>query len=395
MKNKIAIASAAFIAAAGASQAEIVINEYLSFEGFIDMSYAHYDGELDGITDESDNNFAIDQVEINWLFDFDPVTAQIDFDYEDNDEDTVEVEQAFANYHFDNGGTVTAGRYDSMLGFEAFEPTGLYQFSFAYGLPNIAGDLIAGLGGGAIAGDDVSAVSSALFPVGPRQSQGVKFTHDTDTTFFGISLQDGVSNYEGRLGGDNDRDGTGFDGGGYGIEVAGSVILADGLTWFLGAFHEDGDGLNTTNINTGDTEAYAINSYITFETGAWIFAGEVTYGENEWDSDLSPAGTLPVDLEVESLNALLMANFAYSDQGSITGRLSYVDSEVDVDTVAGDIEFDYLKYTLAHNWAFSDNLLLVTELSYTDGDIDDSTFITGIDEDFDELLLAAELIFSF
>jgi len=391
MKNKIAIASAAFLAAAGASQAEIVINDFLSFEGFVDMSYASYDGEIDGIANESDNNFAIDQVEINWLFDFDPVTAQIDFDYEDNDEDTVGVEQAFVNYHFDNGATITAGRYDSMLGFEAFEPTGLYQFSFAYGLPNIFGDPLAG-----IAGDDVSAISSALLPVGVRQSQGVKYTYETETTFFGISLQDGVSNYEGRLGGDNDRDGTGFDGGGYGVEIAGSVILADGLTWFVGGFYEDGDGLNTTNINTGDTEAYAINTYVTFETGAWIFAAEVTYGETEWDKDTGLGGTLGNDLEFESLNALLMANFAYSDQGSVTGRLSYVDSESEVDNVSGDIEFSYLKYTLAHNWAFTDNLLLVTELSYTDGEIDDSTtLMTGVDEDFDELLFAVELIFSF
>jgi len=393
MKNKIAIASAAFLAASGASQAEIVINDFLSFEGFVDMSYAHYDGEIDNnVANESDNSFAIDQVEINWLFDFDPVTAQIDFDYEDNDEDTVEVEQAFVNYDLGNGGTITAGRYDSMLGFEAFEPTGLYQYSFAYGLPSFTGDLLDGLGGG-IGGDDVSAISAALFPVGPRQSQGVKYTYETDTSFFGISLQDGVSNYEGRLGGDNDKDGTGFDGGGYGVEVAGSVILADGVTWFLGGFYEDGDGYNTTNINTGDTEAYAINSYVTFETGAWIFAAEVTYGENEWDQGTT--GTLPWDLDINSLNALLMANFAYSDQGSITGRVSYVDSELEADTVPGDVTFEYLKYTLAHSWAFTDNLLLVTEVSYLDGEIDDSTGTTGFNEDFDELLAAVELIFSF
>jgi len=38
MKNKIAIASA-FLAAASFSTAEIVVNDFLSFEGFVDSSY--------------------------------------------------------------------------------------------------------------------------------------------------------------------------------------------------------------------------------------------------------------------------------------------------------------------------------------------------------------------
>ena len=46
-------------------------------------------------------------------------------------------EQAFVNYALANGGVVTAGRYASMLGFEAFEPTGLYQYSFAYAIGNL------------------------------------------------------------------------------------------------------------------------------------------------------------------------------------------------------------------------------------------------------------------
>ena len=79
----------------------------------------------------SENSFGIDQVEISWLFDFDAVTAQVDLEYEEGD-DGVEVEQAFVNYALGNGDVVTAGRYASMLGFEAFEPTGLYQYSTAY-----------------------------------------------------------------------------------------------------------------------------------------------------------------------------------------------------------------------------------------------------------------------
>ena len=68
MKHKIAITSA-FLAASSLTMAEIKINEFLSFEGFVDMSYSHSDTDFEG-EGGSDNSFGIDQVEIDWLFNF-------------------------------------------------------------------------------------------------------------------------------------------------------------------------------------------------------------------------------------------------------------------------------------------------------------------------------------
>ena len=46
----------------------------------------------------------VDQVEISWLFNFDAVTAQIDLEYEDGDDDDNDgVEQAFVNLALSNG----------------------------------------------------------------------------------------------------------------------------------------------------------------------------------------------------------------------------------------------------------------------------------------------------
>ena len=81
---------------------------------------------------ESDNSFAIDQVEIDWLFNFGKVTAQVDLSMKIVQWDDNEVEQAFVSYDLGNGAALTMGRYESMLGLEAKEPTGLYQFSTAY-----------------------------------------------------------------------------------------------------------------------------------------------------------------------------------------------------------------------------------------------------------------------
>lgn len=365
MKNKIAIASA-FLAASSFSTAEIVINDFLSFEGFVDMSYSHVDSEL-GPLGKSDNSFAVDQVEISWLFDFDPVTAQIDFTHLGSDNDRVNrvpfdgnsgVEQAFATYHMENGGAITAGLYASMLGFEAFEPTGLYQYSFAYDLHNA--------GFGAV---DVSNVS-----ILPGYSQGVKYTYEADNSFFGISLQDSV------FGTDNDRFG-GSGASSFGIEAAYALTMDNGVSWFLGGAFEDSDAT--------EGDSYVINTYVTFETGAWLFAAELNYGESE-AGVFALGDNFDSELEEEVLSFLLMANFAYSDVASVTGRISYADHEHD----AG-VEADFVKFTLAHGYAFTDNLFLVNEISYVDGDID-AGGLGGIGSaDYESLLFATELIFSF
>ena len=371
MKNKIAIASA-FIAASSFSTAEIVINDFLSFEGFVDMSYVHSDAEVENES-ESENSFAIDQVEISWLFDFETVTAQIDIAYEGTDGDYEQVEQAFATYHMSDGGSITAGRFASMLGFEAFEPTGLYQYSTAYD-------------GGLVAEEVNSALDQELVDLGwssaeiatlrgilpglPGYNQGVKYTYETDAAFFGVSVLDG--NYDrSRLGGDTNDDGVS----GQAFELAAAYDFGNGFAAFGGFRLDDGDVADTTTFNT----------YATYESGAWLFAAEYVFSELDIDQNFADANTSGLS-EVTINNALLMANYAYSDQASVTGRISYSDQEI-----GNDVEADWLKYTLAHGYAITDNLLLVTEISFIDGDIE----FGGESEDFDGLEAAVELLFTF
>jgi len=380
MKNKIAIASA-FIAASSFATAEIVINDFLSFEGFIDMSYQHADIDSDDVSvaSGSDNSFQVDQVEIDWLFDFDPVTAQIDLAYYgsdaagnagfDNEGDLV-VEQAFATYHFEGdfeGSAITAGRFASMLGFEAFEPTGLYQFSFAYD-----------------------------YSILPGYSEGVKYTYESDNTFFGASILSSYADdqgYAGRLGGSGDSN--------WATEIAGAYVMDNGLSFFLGGFYQDNDAdSDFADDSNVDGETWVINAYATFETGAWLFAAEVNYGDSESGAFGLDAedGTLYEGFSINSddataLSGLLMANYAYSDQGSVTGRLSYEERSIDGDEVAGDVDAEQFKATLAHSWAFTDNLSLITEVSYIDGEVDMDSGLE--DEDFDGVFGAVELLFAF
>ena len=80
-----------------------------------------------------------------------------------------------------------------------------------------------------------------------------------------------------------------------------------------------------------------------------------------------------------------MANYAYSDCCSVTGRISYSDHENEVGGVDG--EADFLKYTLAHNYAVTDNLAVITEVSLVDGEINDV--------DYEALVGAVEVLFTF
>ena len=324
MKKTIAITSA-LAAASSLATAEIKINEFLSFEGFVDMSYSHTDNGGD-LGDSSDNSFSIDQVEIDWLFNFGKVTGQIDLQHENNaDGQDTGVEQAFVSYDLGDGSALTMGRYESMLGLEAKEPTGLYQYSTAYeGLSFL-----------------------------PQYGQGVKYTGQSGDVSYGVSLQDeSFGNDGGRLGGD--------DNGTYSVEAV--VSLASGnFTYSLGGAFEDADDAGDNTI---------INAHVTYVSGAWTLGAEYNHADIESEGDL----------EVDSW--LAMANYAYSDCCSVTGRVSSVDLE---DTF-GDIG-DAIKYTLAHNYALSDNLAIITEVSYIDGEI--------FDVDGDSTTAAVEVLFTF
>jgi hypothetical protein len=325
MKKTIAITSA-LAAASSLATAEIKINEFLSFEGFVDMSYSHTDTEV-ADDSNSDNSFGIDQVEIDWLFNFGKVTAQVDLEYEEAGNNT-NVEQAFVSYDLGNGSALTMGRYESMLGLEAKEPTGLYQFSTAY--------------------DGFNTI--------PQYAQGVKYTGQSGDLSYGVSIQDTVYGLgAGNLGGTDENDGS------YGVEAAVSYT-SGAITYALGYATEDNDEEPDSDI---------LSAHVVYSEGAWTLGAE--YNVTSFEEDGAP------DLDLDSW--LVMANYAYSDCCSVTGRISGVELEEGAD------ELDFLKYTLAHNYALTDNLAIITEVSYVDADDDG--------DDVEALTGAVEVLFTF
>jgi hypothetical protein len=384
MKNKIVL-TAAFFAASTFSFAEIALTENLSVGGFVDMSYTHTDDDQDNTpgnkNSDSGNSYQVDQVEITFGLDYGVVTAQIDLQWELDDGSSID--QAFTTYDLGNGFAVTAGNYDSMLGFEAFEAPGLYQYSTAYSSNSEAFE------------DDDLEVSDAITP---GTNNGVKVTYEDGTQFFGVSVQDGGIFGDNRLGGDSDGSGgailaelTGFDQqvigfgdpgnpiaqdnletSGYAIEAAYARDLGNGFNVFVGLLMEETEVEEQQNNNELSVDTTVLNGYVTYETGPWLFAAEMIQTEHDVE------GVRP-DVEIDSF--LLMANYTYSDQASVTARIS----NVDVDDF-----FDATKLTVAHLYAFTDNLALALEVSSVDYDYEDNNTSDG-----DTLEGAVELLFTF
>jgi hypothetical protein len=289
MKNKIAIASA-FIAASSFSVAEIALTESLSVEGFVAAGY----------TDSSATNasFDLNEVEISFIFDAGGVSARVDTQYvalpfAGQNISVGNIDQAFISYDV-FGGTLSAGLMDSQLGFEAFEAPGLYTNSLAYGQP-------------------------AQRPA----DEAVNFTMQLDeVSSVGVSFINGNNSFIGDLGSDDAI-----------IEVAYGRDLGNGFGAHVGT-RSDGAG---NDLATG---------YITYETGAFLFAAEYI------DDEAADADSYQ-----------LFANYAYADNASVTVRYCSVE-----DGVALGDDRDIL--TLAHQLALADSLMLTTE--YTDnGDADD------------------------
>ena len=355
MKSKIAIASA-FSVVSCISFAEIALTESLSVEGFADMSYSRTEDDS-ATPDQSENSHSLDQVEVTFLLDFDGVDARIDLQWEDGT--GYSVDQAFTSYSPSNGILITAGRYDSMLGFEASEPTGLFQYSGAY-----SSDRETFIDNDVTYSDIIT----------PETNNGLKVSYETDTDFLAISLQDGAFFGDGRLSSDTSADLVSQLTGsldpelsGYAVEAAYAKDLGNGFNALIGAVFETTEVRNAAN-DVG-IDSTAINGFITYETGAWLFVGEY----NMTTHDISTVGELEID------SFLVMANCSFSYQASITGRVSYVDAD--------DI-LEATKFTLAHNYAFTNNLMLVAEISAIDYEFEGGA-------DGETLEGALELLFTF
>ncbi len=168
-KSIIAVAiAAAAVGAAPAANADIELGTGLSVKGFADMSY--YDYDEDG--SPSVSAAGIDQVEMDFLYTgTSGVSAEVDIEYGEGFEgsgDETFVEQAFVTKTFTDQFSMKVGRFLSYSGWEAEEPTGLFQYSGTGYAPYFYGYYQNGLSAaykGGVVGFTASVVTSAFDPL--------------------------------------------------------------------------------------------------------------------------------------------------------------------------------------------------------------------------------------
>lgn len=212
--------------------------------------------------------------------------------------------------------TVTAGKYLSWLGYEAFDAVNLATLTYANGGP---------LG-----------VVGAI----PAYHTGIKFEYITDVFAAGFNVSDSVlQGDDGFWGGDEDY------GNGLGYEAYVVYKGIDKLTLWGGIGLDDTDDVAGDNFVTYDFWAsYDISDKMTV-------AGEIAY--NEVGSQ-------------DGIQGLLFLKYAFTEQFSTVFRFGYDTLDID-----GGGDYDGYKYTIAPAYAFNEHFTLRGELSYTDGDKDD------------------------
>ena len=276
MNKLLKLSLAGLFFATSALQGQIKINDNISITGFLDMSATETDSEMS--RDSSQNAavrnaasadgsaFNLDQAEIDFILNFDEVSGQIDLNYLGGNDGEFDLEQAFIRYDLGDGSDVEAGKFLSYMGFETFEPTGLYQYSYAYDIRNAI----------------------------PGHHNGVRYNYNDDFLSLGLGLLDSVY----------DPDGSIQDSG-HGIEAKIAITPLEGWTIFLGFAKDSMEG--------AAQDKDLINFWTSYETG------NVTWALEFNDYDLGP-------MDVGS-QFLVMANLGLTETAGLTFRISEDDQD--------------------------------------------------------------------
>src|SRR5690606_3500469 len=138
MRTSVSMGLAAGILGMGIASAGIKVSDALSLSGFIDMSATA------GLPDTGPKSLtaSFDQFELDFLYTFsDKLSAQVDVNSIGGG--ALELEQAFIAYTA-GPATLYAGKFLSATGFEAAEPTGLYQYSYSRNCDRTVGGCVYG-----------------------------------------------------------------------------------------------------------------------------------------------------------------------------------------------------------------------------------------------------------
>jgi hypothetical protein len=301
MKNLKQIPMAMIMLGLGAASsfAEIKLNDNFSVTGFLDMS------ALGNVPDKADNTLTaeFDQFETDFLFKYGFFSARADINYLfAKDNEGVQFEQGFVTANVLKDVNVTVGRFLSASGFEAAEPTGLYQFSTSKLLTGIAGATYGGYENGL----NVSYVNPMFGLYGAVVTNVWEAPTTNDLMYPGFEAQLALTPMEG---------------------------LTAKVTWLTKLYNDTAD--------TGHDNQNELNAWASFAKGPLTVAAEYSYLIN-WVAQGSGAP------EQNGNGWLVMGNFKATDKIAATVRYSGIKME-DVDDVDQELTFSP-SFAVSPNW---------------------------------------------
>ena len=315
--NKKIVAFALAIFAAQAVSAEV------EFSGFVDMSV---------FSDDGDASMSLDQFELDVSTDLgEGISMRADVNAM-GPTAPVELEQAFITYDTGEGLALTMGKFLSCTGFEAAEPTGMYQYSYSAtlvyggyqnGVAASYGSDMFGLYGAVVSSVWDGAETDLLGDAG----EAVEASIDTLGMAGDVHV---IKMNDAKPAPESD----------FGFEAQVALMPVEGITAKAALARED--------------EQTLINVWGMLETGPLTVAAEVN-SMSDWGGYESGLGYLG------------MVNYGLSDQVGVTARYSAIAWT----PIGGGADAETSEFTIAPSFAVSDNWGLVAELKMlTVGDED-------------------------
>ena len=315
--------------------AGIALGNRVVMRGYVDFIFNYQDIENSSQTEKFDT-----AADIDFLFDFSPLTAEIHLNATNSNSisatttkigqptnkysttgtaDGVGIEQAFGRYAFNRDFNISFGRQLTALGYEADEAPGLYSVSNAY-----------------------------LMGVGRSYVDGVRANFNNGRFGLTLGLHD---NYFGGVGDDT------LNSDKIAIDLAASFMIIPGLEAQIGYANQDADP------PTYDWSQF--NAWIAYNPGDLTLAFEYD------NADKGPN---------DYWSMLLLANYQFNEMFAATFKYSHEDEEAG----SSDVEAD--RFTFALLFTITQNLFFNVEYSHSEVD-------AASDYDVEEFYLEALLTF--
>ncbi len=318
MNNRYKFAAVLSLAAALSASADIKVNEMLTISGYAAGSYEYFSPspgtDSDSLFNGSKDTPSADAMKTIFTMNFKPVTGTVSLFYIPSIPSGVMKNEltfldAYATYDAGGGTTITAGKFLSYLGYEAFDPVNMSQITY-----------------GAVTVGTLSAI--------PAYHTGVKVDYADKTFGYGVAVLDSVYSNVGIDKGDGElKHNAGFEG--Y-LKYTG----ATDLTLWAGFAYDTKGSFQPHNVMTLDFWAeYKVSKAATI-------AGEFC---NKDGGDFAKGSTW-----------LAYLNYGFTDKVSTVFRVS---GESLSGKTAGA---DFTQYTFGPALKVSDNLVVRAEYSYYD-----------------------------